>query len=74
MPVTCRTKLPVEPVGVVVNPIAELPTPLGGGVTVCGIVIPIPVGALPIQEVEKDTGALKPPRELTSMLVPPLRP
>jgi len=34
----------------------------------------MPVGALPTQEVEKVTGALKLPREFTTTLVPPLRP
>jgi len=34
----------------------------------------MPVGALPTQDVEKVTGALKLPREFTTTLVPPLSP
>ena len=74
VPVTCNVKFPVEPVGVVVKPTDELPAPPGGGVTVCGIVIPIPVGASPTQEAEKVTGELNPPTELTITSVDPLRP
>ena len=74
VPVTWSTKLPVDPVGVVVKLTDELPAPPGGGVTVCGIVMPIPVGAFPTQEAEKVTGELKPPTESTITFVDPLRP
>jgi hypothetical protein len=67
-------KLPVDPVEVVVNPIAELASPPGGGVTVCGILMVMPVGAAPTQEVEKLTGELNAPSELTIIVVPQLRP
>jgi hypothetical protein len=74
VPVTCATKVPVEPVEVVVNPRVELAVPPGGGVTACGIVMPMPVGALPTHEVEKVTGELNPPTEFTSTVVDVLRP
>jgi hypothetical protein len=74
VPVICRVKLPVEPVEVVLNPTVELAAPAGGGVTVCGMLMLIPVGALPTQEVEKVTGELKPPIEFTITLVDVLRP
>jgi len=74
VPVTWSTKLPVDPVEVVVKLTGELPVPPGGGVTVCGIVTPIPVGLFPTQEVENVTGELNPPTELTITFVDPLRP
>jgi len=74
VPVTCSTKLPVDPVEVVVKPTDEVAKPLAGGVTVCGRVILMPVGALPTQEAEKVTGELKPPTELTTTSVDPLKP
>lgn len=74
VPVTRRVKLPVDPVDVVVNPTTELATPPGGGVTDCGMVTLMPVGASPTHEVENVTGELKPPREFTSTLVDVLRP
>ena len=52
----------------------ELPSPPSGGVTVCGMVTATPVGAFPTQEVEKVTGELNPPTELTMMFVDALRP
>ena len=51
-----------------------LAVPPVGGVTACGMVTLIPVGALPTQETEKDTGELKPPIEFTSTLVEVLKP
>jgi hypothetical protein len=57
-----------------VNPIGELAAPLAGGVTDCGMDTLMPVGALPIQEVEKVTGELNPPNEFTSTLVDVLKP
>jgi hypothetical protein len=74
VPVTWSMKLPVDPVGVVVKLTDELPAPPGGGVTVWGMVMPMPVGALPTQEAEKVTGELNPPTELTITVVDPLRP
>lgn len=74
VPITWSTKLPVDPVEVVVKLTGELPVPPGGGVTVCGIVTPIPAGLFPTQEVEKVTGELNPPTELTITFVDPLRP
>lgn len=71
---TCSVKLPVDAIEVVMKPTDELPTPPGGGVTVCGSVMLMPVGALPTQEAEKVTGELKPPTELTTTSVDPLRP
>ena len=59
---------------VVVNPSVELAVPPGGGVTDCGIVIPMPVGALPTHEAENVTGELNPPSELTSTVVEVLSP
>ena len=56
------------------NEIGEAAWPPAGGVTVCGMLIAMPVGALPSQEVEKVTGALKLPREFTTTLVPPPSP
>jgi hypothetical protein len=67
-------KAPVEPVDVVVNPRVELAVPPGGGVTVCGTVMLIPVGALPTQDVENVTGELKSPSEFTSTVVEVLNP
>lgn len=58
----------------VVNEIGEAAWPPAGGVTVCGRLIAMPVGALPTHEVEKVTGALKLPSEFTTTLVPPLSP
>jgi hypothetical protein len=66
--------VPVDAVAVVVNEIGEAAWPPAGGATVCGMLTAIPVGALPTQEVENVTGALKLPREFTTTLVPPLRP
>lgn len=74
VPVTWSTKLPVEPVGVVAKLTDELAVPPGGGDTVCGIVIPIPVGAFSTQDAEKVTGELNPPTESTITFVEPLRP
>jgi hypothetical protein len=59
---------------VVVNEIGEVAWPPESGVTVCGRLIATPVGALPTQETEKATGALKLPREFTTTLVPTLSP
>lgn len=66
--------VPVDPIAVVVNSMGELASPPAGGVTDCGIRIPIPVGALPTQEAEKVIGELNPPSEVTTTLVPPLSP
>jgi hypothetical protein len=74
VPVTWSMKLPVDPVEVVVNPTEELPTPPGGGVTVCGRLMLTPVGALPTQDAENMTGELKPPTELTTTSVDTLKP
>jgi len=59
---------------VVVNEIGELASPPTGGVTVCGMLTLMPLGALPTHETEKVTGPLNPPTESTTTLVPPLRP
>jgi len=72
--VTCAMKVPVDAVAVVVNSIGELASPPAGGVTVCGTLTLMPVGALPTQDTENVTGELKPPREFTTIEVPPLRP
>ena len=72
--VTCRTKVPVDAIDVVVNPSGELASPPAGGVTDCGRLTPMPVGALPTQEAEKVMGELNPPREFTTTEVPPLSP
>ena len=66
--------MPVEAVAVVANEIGDAACPSAGGVTVCGMLTAMPVGALPTQEVEKVTGALKLPIEFTTTLVPPVRP
>jgi hypothetical protein len=66
--------VPVDAIAVVVNPIGELASPPAGGVTDCGMLTAMPVGALPIQDVEKVTGALKPSYEFTIMLIPTLSP
>jgi hypothetical protein len=63
-------KVPVDAIAVVVNSIGELASPPGGGVTVCGMLTLMPVGALPTHETEKLTGELKLPRELTVTEVP----
>ena len=67
-------KAPIDAVAAVVNAIAELASPRGGGVTVCGILIVTPVGAAPSHDAEKLTGELNPPSEFTIIEVPPLRP
>jgi len=72
--VTCAMKAPVDAVALVVNSIGELASPPAGGVTVCGTLTLMPVGALPTQETEKVTGELNPLSELTTTLVPALRP
>lgn len=59
---------------VVMNWIGELASPPAGGVTDCGRLTAIPVGAFPTQETEKTTGELNPPSEFTTTLVPPLSP
>jgi len=74
VPVTCRMYVPVEASGVVVKLMGELASPPAGGVTVCGSVTAIPVGAFPTHEAEKITGELKLPREFTVTEVPPLSP
>ena len=74
VPVTCRMYVPVEASGVVVKPTGELASPPAGGVTVCGRVTAIPVGAFPTHEVEKITGELKLPNEFTVTEVSPLSP
>jgi hypothetical protein len=72
--VTCAMNVPVEAMEVVVNWIGELASPPAGGVTVCGMLTLMPVGALPSQETEKVTGELNPPTEFTTTDVPPLTP
>lgn len=72
--VTCAMKVPVDAIEVVVNSIGELASLPAGGVTVCGTMTPMPVGALPTQETENVTGELNPPSELTTTEVPPLSP
>ena len=72
--VTCTMKVPVEANAVVVNSIGELASPRTGGVTDCGRMMPIPVGAFPTQEAEKVTGELNPPRLFTTILLSPLSP
>jgi hypothetical protein len=67
-------KVPVDASDVVVNPMGELASPPAGGVTDCGRLTAMPVGALPTQETENVTGELKPPREFTVTEVPPLSP
>jgi hypothetical protein len=66
--------IPVEAVAVVVNDIGDAAWPPAGGVTVCGRLIAMPVGALPNHEAANVTGALKLPREFTTTLVPALSP
>ena len=56
------------------NAIGELVSPQAGGVTDCGKVMTMPLGALPTQATEKVTGELNPPREFTTRLVPTLDP
>jgi len=72
--VTCRMKVPVDAIDVVVNPIGELASPPAGGVTDCGRSTATPVGALPTQEAENVTVELNSPREFTTTEVPPLSP
>jgi len=72
--VTCTMKVPVGANAVVVNSMGELASPPTGGVTDCGRMMPIPVGAFPTQEAEKVTGELNPPRLFTTMLLSPLSP
>ena len=57
-----------------VNVIAELAVPPAGGVTDCGVLAMMSVGALPIQETENVTGALNPWNEFTITVVPVLSP
>jgi hypothetical protein len=66
--------VPVDANAVVVNSIGELASPPTGGVTDCGRMMPIPVGAFPTQEAEKVTGELNPPTLLTTMLLSPFSP
>jgi len=72
--VTCTMNVPVDANAVVVNSIGELASPPTGGVTDCGRMMPIPVGAFPTQEAEKVTGELNPPKEFTTTLLSPLSP
>jgi hypothetical protein len=53
--------VPVEANAVVVNSIGELASPPTGGVTDCGRMMAIPVGAFPTHDAEKVTGELNPP-------------
>jgi hypothetical protein len=64
----------VDAVEVVVIPIGELPAPPGGGVIGAGNVNPTPAGELPTHEAENVTGELKPPTEVTMIVVDPLNP
>ena len=72
--VTCAMNVPVDAIAVVVNSIGELASPPAGGVTLCGMLTLMPVGAAPTQETEKVTAELNPPMELTTTEVPPLSP
>ena len=68
--VTCRMYVPAGVSAVVVKAMGELASPPVGGVTVSGTNTAMPVGALPTQDTEKDTGELNPPSEFTMTLVP----
>lgn len=64
----------MEELEVVVIPMGELPAPPGGGVIGAGSVNPTPAGELPTHEAENVTGELKPPNEVTMIVVDPLNP